>query len=48
MPTLPPGAYLAMAEGLGPHVLVEIEGSHEALFTDPSVVAAGLMQALTT
>jgi pimeloyl-ACP methyl ester carboxylesterase len=44
--SLPPGAYLAMAKGLGPHTLVEIDGSHEALFTNPSVVAAGLLKAL--
>jgi pimeloyl-ACP methyl ester carboxylesterase len=44
--SLPPGAYLGMAQGLGKHRLVEIEGSHEALFTNPSVVAAGLLDAL--
>ena len=42
----PPGAYLGMAQGLGKHKLVEVEGSHEALFTAPSVVAQGLMKAI--
>jgi len=44
--SLPPGAYLSMAKGLGKHRLVEIEGSHEALFTNPSLVANGLLKAL--
>jgi len=44
--SLPPGAYLGMAQGLGKHRLVEIEGSHEALFTNPSIVAGGLLKAL--
>jgi pimeloyl-ACP methyl ester carboxylesterase len=44
--SLPPGAYLAMAKSLGKYRLVEIEGSHEALFTNPSIVANGLLKAL--
>jgi len=44
--SLPPGAYLGMAQGLGKHNLVEVEGSHEALFTAPSVVAQGLLKAV--
>lgn len=44
--SLPPGAYLGMAQGLGKHKLVEVEGSHEALFTAPSVVAQGLLKAI--
>jgi len=44
--SLPPGAYLGMAKGLGAHRLIEIEGSHEALFTNPSIVAGGLLKAL--
>ena len=44
--SLPPRAYLAMANGLGKYRLVEIEGSHEALFTNPSIVANGLLKAL--
>ena len=44
--SLPPGAYLGMAQGLGEHKLVEVEGSHEALVTNPGIVAQGLLQAL--
>ena len=44
--SLPPGAYLGMAQGLGEFNLIEVEGSHEALFTNPGVVAKGLLQAL--
>lgn len=43
--SMPPGGYLAMAEGLGDYRLVEIAGSHEALFTDPATVATGILQA---
>jgi len=35
-----------MAQGLGKYDLVEVEGGHEALFTNPDVVAKGLLQAL--
>ena len=45
--SLPPGAYLGMAKGLGKHRLFEIEGSHEALFTNPPLVAEGLLKALS-
>ncbi len=44
--SLPPGAYLGMAQTLGEFDLIEVEGSHEALFTNPGVVAKGLLQAL--
>jgi hypothetical protein len=44
--SLPPGAYLGMAEGLGEYDLIEVEGSHEAFFTNPSTVAEGFLQAL--
>jgi pimeloyl-ACP methyl ester carboxylesterase len=44
--SLTPGAFLGMAQGLGKHQLVEVEGSHEALFTAPSVVAQGLLKAI--
>jgi len=44
--SLPPGAYSAMSKGLGPHNFIEIDGGHEALFTNPSVVAGGLLKAL--
>jgi pimeloyl-ACP methyl ester carboxylesterase len=42
--SLPPGAYQEMAEGLGDYNLIEVDGSHEALFTNPGVVAQGLIQ----
>ena len=44
--SLPPGAYLGMAQGLGEFDLIEVEGGHETLFTHPSVVAKGLLQAV--
>lgn len=44
--SLPPGAYLEMARALGEHRLVEFEGSHEALYTDPQRVAGALLQAV--
>jgi pimeloyl-ACP methyl ester carboxylesterase len=44
--SLPPGAYLNMAQGLGKYNLIEIEGGHEALFTNPGVVAKGILQAV--
>ena len=44
--SLPPGAYLGMAQGLGDYKLIEVAGSHEALFTTPGVVAEGLIKAL--
>jgi len=44
--SLPPGAYLGMAQGLGDYKLIEVVGSHEALFTNPGVVAKGLIKAL--
>ena len=44
--SMPPGGYLAMAEGLGDYKLVEIEGSHEALYADPATVAAGILEAV--
>ena len=46
--SLPPGAYLGMAQGLGEHKLIEVEGGHETLFTNPDVVAEGLCGALIT
>jgi pimeloyl-ACP methyl ester carboxylesterase len=44
--SLPPGAYLGMAQGLGEYNLIEVGGSHEALFTNPGVVAQGLIEAI--
>lgn len=43
--SLPPGAFLEMAKGLGEYELIEVDGSHEALFTHPEVVAEGLIKA---
>ena len=43
--SLPPGAFLQMAAGLGDHRTIEFTGGHEALFTQPSVVAAKLAEA---
>jgi pimeloyl-ACP methyl ester carboxylesterase len=44
--SLPPGAYMGMAGGLGKFNLVEVEGSHETLFTRPQVVVEGIIKAL--
>ncbi len=44
--SLPEGAYLGMAQGLGKYNLVEVEGGHEALFTHPQVVVQGIQRAL--
>lgn len=44
--SLPPGAYLGMAQGLGEHRLVEIPGGHETLYTDPRAFVDGLMRAI--
>lgn len=44
--SLPPGAYLGMAQGLGTHDLIETNGGHETLFTRPDIVAEGLMKAV--
>lgn len=45
--SLPPGAYLGMAQGLGDFKLIEVPGSHESLFTNPRVVAGGLIKAVS-
>ncbi len=44
--SLPPGAYLGMAQGLGSHQLVELDGGHETLFSNPQAVADGLIEVL--
>jgi len=44
--SLPPGAYLGMAQGLGPHNLIEMDGGHETLFTNPAAIVEGLLKAL--
>ncbi|MGD9125169.1 MAG: hypothetical protein PVG60_08750, partial [Desulfarculaceae bacterium] len=43
--SLPPGAYLGMAQNLGPYTLLEVEGGHETLFIQPEKVAEALIQA---
>lgn len=43
--SLPPGAFLGMAQGLGQFDLVEIDGGHELLFTRPEIVAQALIRA---
>jgi pimeloyl-ACP methyl ester carboxylesterase len=44
--SLPPGAFLGMARGLGKYKLIEVEGSHEALFTHPEAVVEGIRKAV--
>jgi hypothetical protein len=44
--SMPPGGYLEMARGLGDYKLIEIEGSHEAFFTNPGAVVEGFQLAL--
>ncbi len=44
--SLPPGAYLGMAQGLGDHDLIEVDGGHETLFIDPDTLAGALIKAL--
>ena len=40
-----PGSFQQMAAGLGDHATIEFDGGHEALFTQPAVVAAKLIEA---
>ncbi len=44
--SLPPGAFLGMAQSLGDFELIEIPGGHEALVIAPEVVAGGILQAI--
>jgi pimeloyl-ACP methyl ester carboxylesterase len=44
--SLPPGAYLGMAQGLGEYDVVEMDGGHETLFINPGAVADGLLKSL--
>jgi len=44
--SLPPGAYRGMAHGLGEHSWIEVDGGHEALVTQPGLVAAALLEAV--
>ncbi|MFH1138949.1 MAG: alpha/beta fold hydrolase [Pseudomonadota bacterium] len=43
--SLPPGAYLGMAQGLGEFDLIEIAGGHETLFVNPDFFVETLLQA---
>lgn len=45
--SLPPGAYLGMAQGLGEHALIQVPGSHETLFINPPVVAEAILKAVS-
>jgi len=42
--SLPPGAFLGMAQNLGKFDLIEIPGGHETLFTKPQAVAQELIR----
>ncbi len=44
--SLPPGAYLGMAQNLGKFDLIEIEGGHETLFAHPEVLTRALIKAI--
>jgi len=44
--SLPPGAYLGMARGLGDYDVIEIDGGHETLFVNPQALVDGLIKAL--
>lgn len=45
--SLPPGAYLGMAQELGAYDLIELDLGHEGLFTDPGRVAQAFIKAIT-
>jgi pimeloyl-ACP methyl ester carboxylesterase len=45
--SLPPGAYLGMAQGLGDHELIQVPGGHETLFVSPQTVADAILQAVS-
>ena len=44
--SLPEGAYLGMAQGLGEHDVVKLDIGHEGLFTHPQLVANGIIEAI--
>ena len=44
--SLPEGAYLGMARGLGEHDVIELDLGHEGLFTHPELVAEGIIEAI--
>lgn len=43
--SLPPGAYLGMAQALGEFELIELDLDHEGLFTHPDKIALSLIKA---
>jgi pimeloyl-ACP methyl ester carboxylesterase len=43
--SLPPGAFMGMAQQLRDYRLIEVDGGHETLFTNPGVVAKGILEA---
>jgi len=42
--SLPPGAFLGMAQGLGEFDVIELPGGHEACYLDPKSVAGALIE----
>ena len=44
--SLPEGAYLGMAQGLGLHDVIELNLGHEGLFTHPDLVAKAIIRAI--
>ncbi len=44
--SLPQGAYLGMAQGLGKHDVIELDLGHEGLFTHPELVAKSIIEAM--
>lgn len=44
--SLPEGAYLGMAQGLGNFKLVKVDLGHEGLYTHPDVIAKGLQDCI--
>jgi pimeloyl-ACP methyl ester carboxylesterase len=45
--SVPPGAFLRMAEGLGKFDLHEVDGGHEALITHPERIAEALIRTVS-
>ena len=45
--SLPPGAYLGMAQGLGDFTLIEVPGGHETLYARPKAVTDAFIKAVS-
>lgn len=45
--SLPPGAYLGMAQALGAFELIQVPGGHETLFVDPKTVTSAIIKAVS-